>query len=170
MVRCVKLWAKRRGVYGNVRAYVSLLSCVQGWRFSILSFLSFYYLRTFHPSILYLLQLFGYFGGVHLAILAAFVCQRNPHANLNVLISTFFKTFSGLPWPTPVALEGGRLPTEGTRDTRALMPIQLPCSPYEYCHSNITKSTFYRITTELTLGHALTRVFYFLPNRHCLAL
>lgn len=118
ILRCIKLWAKRRGVYGN---------------------------------------LFGYFGGVHLAILAAFVCQKNPHANLNVLMSSFFKTFSGWPWPTPVALEDGRLPTGGTRETRALMPIQLPCSPYGYCHSNITKSTFYRITTELTLGHALTR-------------
>lgn len=161
ILRCIKLWAKRRGVYGNVRAYVSLSFCVQGLLFAILGYLGFDYLWTFDPSILYLLQLFGYFGGVHLAILAAFVCQKNPHANLNVLMSSFFKTFSGWPWPTPVALEDGRLPTGGTRETRALMPIQLPCSPYGYCHSNITKSTFYRITTELTLGNALTRVLLF---------
>lgn len=159
MLRCVKLWAKRRGIYGNVRAYLSF--SVWFLLFAILTYLGLDYLYTFDPSICYSLQLFGFFGGVHLAILAAYVCQKNPHANLDVLMSSFFKTFCNWPWPTPVVLANGRLPTAGTRETRALMPIQLPCSPYEYCHSNITKSTFYRITTELTLGHALTRVSVF---------
>ncbi|KAL7211529.1 hypothetical protein ACSBR2_014401 [Camellia fascicularis] len=39
LLRCVKLWAKRRGVYGNFLVF---------------------------------------FGGVHLAILAAFICRRHP--------------------------------------------------------------------------------------------
>ncbi|KAG6731546.1 hypothetical protein I3842_01G133700 [Carya illinoinensis] len=119
MLRCVKLWAKRRGVYGN---------------------------------------LLGFLGGVHLAILAASVCQKHPNASLNSLIVNFFQMFAFWPWPTPVILQDGILPT--TRDAieiRSLMPIQLPCSPYEYCHSNVTRSTFRRIRAEFLRGHDRTR-------------
>ncbi|KAI7980452.1 Nuclear poly(A) polymerase 3, partial [Camellia lanceoleosa] len=97
LLRCVKLWAKRRRVYGNLLVF---------------------------------------FGGVHLAILVAFICQRHPNVSLNGLISNFFKTAS---------------------EIQSLMPIRLPCRPHEYCHSNITKSTFYRIRTEFHRGHALTK-------------
>ncbi|XP_059429177.1 nuclear poly(A) polymerase 3 [Corylus avellana] len=119
MLRCVKLWAKRRGVYGN---------------------------------------LLGFLGGVHLAILAAYVCQKHPNATLNTLIMNFFQTFAFWPWPAPVILQDGMLPTTGdATETRSLMPIQLPCSPHEYCHSNITRSTFYRIRAEFLQGYAMTR-------------
>ncbi|KAK9288517.1 hypothetical protein L1049_016976 [Liquidambar formosana] len=119
MLRCIKLWAKRRGVYGN---------------------------------------LLGFFGGVHLAILAAFVCQRHPNASLNVLISSFFMTFAFWPWPKPVMLQDGMFPMAGdTMETRSLMPIRLPYSPYEYCHSNITRSTFYKIRAEFLRGHSMTK-------------
>ncbi|XVF28179.1 hypothetical protein REPUB_Repub15cG0006600 [Reevesia pubescens] len=119
MLRCVKLWAKRRGVYGNLN---------------------------------------GFLGGVHLAILAAFVCQCDPNASLSSLISNFFKTFAFWPWPTPVVLQDGMLqPTVNLTETRLFMPIRLPCSPYEYCHSNITKSTFYKIRAEFLRGHNLIK-------------
>ncbi|KAJ7980423.1 putative Poly(A) polymerase [Quillaja saponaria] len=119
MLRCVKLWAKRRGVYGN---------------------------------------LFGYMGGVHLAILAAYICQKHPNASLNALITNFFHTFACWPWPTPVMLHDGMSRTAANAtETRSFIPIQLPCSPYEYCHSNITRSTFYRIRTEFLRGLTMTR-------------
>lgn len=118
LLRCVKLWAKRRGVYGNLH---------------------------------------GFFGGVHFAVLAAFVCQRHPNASLSLLISIFFKTFAFWPWPRPVFLHGRMLPPTIPSDSRFLMPIQLPCSPNEYCHSNITRSTFFRIRTEFLRVHALTK-------------
>ncbi|KAH1096592.1 hypothetical protein J1N35_013513 [Gossypium stocksii] len=119
MLRCVKFWAKRRGVYGNLN---------------------------------------GFLGGIHLAILAAFVCQCDPHAGLSALISHFFKTFAFWPWPRPVGLQDGTLhPTLNPTETRLYMPIRLPFSPYEYCHSNITKSTFYKIRTEFLRGHNLTK-------------
>ncbi|KAI9123098.1 hypothetical protein K1719_005987 [Acacia pycnantha] len=118
VLRFLKLWAKRRGVYGT---------------------------------------LFGYLGGVHLAVLAAFICQRHPDASLNALIMQFFQTFAFWPWPEPVMVYGGKF-TTGTdvTKTRSLMPIQLPSSPHEFCHSNITRSTFYRIRTEFQRGHNMT--------------
>ncbi|KAI3469262.1 hypothetical protein Pfo_025925 [Paulownia fortunei] len=126
LLRCVKFWAKRRGIYGNV---------------------------------------LGFFGGVHLAVLAAFVCRRQPTALLSALVSNFFLTFAFWPWPTPVILEDGVMPLQPNNIPieRILMPIQLPCSPNEYCHSNITKSTFYRIRKEFLHGHALTKDI-FLPD------
>ncbi|MBA0845500.1 hypothetical protein Goarm_022672, partial [Gossypium armourianum] len=63
MLRCVKFWAKRRGVYGNLN---------------------------------------GFLGGIHLAILAAFICRCDPYVGLSALISHFFKTFAFWPWPRPV--------------------------------------------------------------------
>ncbi|KAK3018608.1 hypothetical protein RJ639_004940 [Escallonia herrerae] len=118
VLRCIKLWARRRGVYGN---------------------------------------LLGFFGGVHLAILVAFVCQSYPNASLNVLVSIFFMTFASWPWPTPVTLRNGLMPPTIPTETRSLMPIQLPCFPREYCHSNISRSTFRRIRAEFCHGHALTK-------------
>ncbi|KAL7188856.1 hypothetical protein ACSBR1_038668 [Camellia fascicularis] len=110
LLRCVKLWAKRRGVYGNLLVF---------------------------------------FGGVHLAILAAFICQRHANVSLNGLISNFFKTFAFWDWQTPVILQDGMvLVTISASEIRSLMPIRLPCRPHDHCHSNITKSTFYRIRTE----------------------
>ncbi|KAL7178334.1 hypothetical protein ACSBR2_031480 [Camellia fascicularis] len=101
----------------------------------------------------------GFFGGVHLAILAAFICQRHPNVSLNGLISNFFKTFAFWDWRTPVILQDGMVPmTTSASEIRSLMPIRLPCRPHEYCHSNITKSTFYRIRTEFHRGHALTKL------------
>ncbi|KAK6913659.1 Poly(A) polymerase, central domain, partial [Dillenia turbinata] len=117
LLRCVKFWAKRRGIYGN---------------------------------------LLGFLGGVHLAILAALICQRHPNASLAALVSIFFRTFGFWPWPTPVTLLDGMMPPNvDINDKRPLMPIRLPCS-CEYCHSNITRSTFHKIRAELLRGHAMT--------------
>ncbi|XP_061352763.1 nuclear poly(A) polymerase 3 [Gastrolobium bilobum] len=119
VLRCLKLWAKRRGVYGT---------------------------------------LLGYLGGIHLAVLAAYVCQRHPDATLNGVIVNFFRTFAFWPWPTPVMLQEGMLPTaEDAMEIRSFMPIRLPASPYEYVHSNVTKSTFYRIRSEFLRAHNMTR-------------
>ncbi|KDP27951.1 hypothetical protein JCGZ_19031 [Jatropha curcas] len=117
MLRCVKLWAKRRGVYGNLN---------------------------------------GFLGGVHLAILAAFVCQYYPDASVSALISNFFNTFATWPWPTPVVLQDGMLTAGAVIETQSFMPIRLPCSPHD-CHSNITRSTFYKIRIEFLRGHRLTK-------------
>ncbi|XP_049344666.1 nuclear poly(A) polymerase 3 isoform X1 [Solanum verrucosum] len=118
VLRCVKLWAKKRGVYGN---------------------------------------LLGFFGGVHLAVLSAFICQRHPTASLSALFFIFFKTFSFWPWPTPVVLQDGVAWPFIPTDKVLWMPIQLPCSPYQFCHSNIVRSTFFKIKSEFMRGHMLTK-------------
>ncbi|KAG2395420.1 Nuclear poly(A) polymerase [Vigna angularis] len=118
ILRCLKLWAKRRGVYGT-----SL----------------------------------GYLGGVHMTVLAAYVFLRHPDATLNALIMHFFQTFAFWPWPTPVMLQEGMLTVIDGIETRSYMPIFLPSSRYEHCHTNITKSTFFRIRSEFLQGHEMTK-------------
>ncbi|XP_051127918.1 nuclear poly(A) polymerase 3 isoform X2 [Andrographis paniculata] len=119
LLRCVKFWAKRRGIYGHC---------------------------------------FGFFGGVHLAVLAAFICWRHPNSQLSALVSIFFQTFAFWPWPAPVVL-GEMMPSTQNHAVleRLLMPIQFPCSSSEYCYSNITRSTFNRIGKEFLRAHALTK-------------
>ncbi|AEE74415.1 poly(A) polymerase 3 [Arabidopsis thaliana] len=116
LLRCVKLWAKRRGVYGNLN---------------------------------------GFLGGVHMAILAAFVCGYQPNATLSSLLANFFYTFAHWQWPTPVVLLEDTYPSTGAPP--GLMPIQLPCGSHQYCNSTITRSTFYKIVAEFLLGHNLTK-------------
>ncbi|XP_010938210.1 nuclear poly(A) polymerase 3 isoform X3 [Elaeis guineensis] len=118
MLRCIKLWARRRGVYSH---------------------------------------LLGFFGGIHLAVLAAYVCQRHPNGSLNVLIAIFFDTFLHWPWPTPMILQDLSIPFKSP-DLRLLMPIMMPCWPFEFCNSNITRSTFRRIMEEFQRGFNMTKL------------
>ncbi|XP_042406611.1 nuclear poly(A) polymerase 3-like [Zingiber officinale] len=118
LLRCVKLWAKRRGVYSH---------------------------------------LFGFFGGIHLAILAAYVCQKYQHASISALLCLFFETFSKWPWPEPVILRDPLIQF-GHPDMPSFMPIMMPCSPFDWCNSNITRSTYTKIVSEFQRGYSLTRL------------
>lgn len=105
----------------------------------------------------YHLQLLGFFGGIHLAVLAAYVCQSHPNASLNILVAIFFDTFLHWPWPMPVMLQDQSIRFKSP-DLRLLMPIMMPCWPFEFCNSNITRSTFRRIMEEFQLGFNMTKV------------
>ncbi|CAH9108571.1 unnamed protein product [Cuscuta europaea] len=119
LLRCIKLWAKRRGLYGN---------------------------------------LLGFFGGIHLAVLSTFICQKYPAAKLSSLVSIFFKTFAFWPCPVPVVLPDRLMRSMFIpREKPGFWPIQLPGSEFDYCHSNITRSTFQKIRAEFLRGHALTK-------------
>ncbi|RLN18328.1 nuclear poly(A) polymerase 3-like [Panicum miliaceum] len=102
------------------------------------------------------MKLFGFFAGIHLAILAAYVCRRHPNASINTLLSLFFEIFVHWPWPLPVSLLDPPALCRGT-DGCSLMPIMLPCIPPEFCSSSMTQSTFSKIKEELRRGYALTK-------------
>ncbi|CAN6169293.1 unnamed protein product [Urochloa humidicola] len=102
----------------------------------------------------------GFFAGIHLAILAAYVCRRYPNASVNGLLTVFFQTFAHWRWQVPVSLHDE--PTNSLHSEGRLMPIVMPCTPPEFCVSNVTKSTFKKIREELTRGYALTKD----PLRH----
>uniref|UniRef100_A0A453ALU8 polynucleotide adenylyltransferase n=1 Tax=Aegilops tauschii subsp. strangulata TaxID=200361 RepID=A0A453ALU8_AEGTS len=101
-------------------------------------------------------HLLGFFAGIHLAILAAYVCQRFPNATANGLFTMFFEIFAHWPWHIPVDLHGQQ--TNCTRSDGCLMPIVMPCSPPELCASNMTEGTFRKIREELMRGFVLTKV------------
>lgn len=103
-------------------------------------------------------QLLGFFAGIHLAILAAYVCQRYPNASVNGLFTMFFEIFAHWPWQNPVSLHGQ--PTNLRRSDGCLMAIVMPCTPPEFCGSNMTKGTFKKIREELMRGYALTKVSF----------
>ncbi|KAL8226621.1 hypothetical protein R6Q57_016453 [Mikania cordata] len=127
----------------DVKVFKELLHCVKFWarRRGVCS------------------DLFGLFGGIHLAVLAAFVCIKNPNVSLVKLMSIFFETFAFWPWPEPVFVEDGATPSPPPLPpgTRGLMPIQLPGSLNEYCHSNMTTSTFNKIRSEFRRGYRHTQ-------------
>ncbi|KAK3147425.1 hypothetical protein QOZ80_3BG0282200 [Eleusine coracana subsp. coracana] len=124
----------------NIKKFQCLLRCLKLWARK----------RGLHCHLL------GFFAGIHLAILAAYVCRGHPNASINALFTLFFATFVHWPWPLPVSLLD--LPTPcRSPDGCSLMPIMLPCIPPEFCSSSITESTFSKIKEEIRRGHALTK-------------
>ncbi|RYR22155.1 hypothetical protein Ahy_B03g067435 [Arachis hypogaea] len=66
--------------------------------------------------------------------------------------------FLQLMFPTLVMLQEGMfLKQLENMKMRSFMSILLPSCPYEFCHSNITKSTFYHIRAEIVRGYNMTR-------------
>ncbi|PAN49963.1 hypothetical protein PAHAL_9G488300 [Panicum hallii] len=124
----------------NMKKFQYLLRCLKLWARK----------RGLHCHLL------GFFAGIHLAILAAYVCRRHPNASINTLLSLFFEIFVHWPWPLPVSLLDPPALCRGT-DGCSLMPIMLPCIPPEFCSSSMTQSTFSKIKEELRRGYALTK-------------
>lgn len=124
----------------NMKKFQYLLRCLKLWARK----------RGLHCHLL------GFFAGIHLAILAAYVCRRHPNASINTLLSLFFDIFVHWPWPLPVSLLDPPVPCRGP-DGCSLMPIMLPCIPPEFCSSSTTESTFSKIKEELWRGYALSK-------------
>ncbi|CAM0872925.1 unnamed protein product [Alopecurus aequalis] len=123
----------------NMKKFQTLLRCLKLWARR----------RGIHC------HLVGFFAGIHLAVLGAYVCRRHPNASVNALLSRFFDIFSHWPWPLPVSLHD-QIPL-WSPDGCSLMPIAMPCFPPEFCASSVTKSTFNKIKDELRRGFALTK-------------
>jgi len=88
---------------------------------------------------------FGYFGGVNLAILAAYICKEYPNEGVDMLVFRFYNLFQNWPWPNPVYInmpDTGSLPSWESSTSRDLMPIITPAYPAinsMYSASNSTR-------------------------------
>lgn len=119
VLRFLRIWAKKRCVYGNV---------------------------------------FGYLGGVNLAILAAFICQRYPKKSPAYIIVMFFNDLATWTWPEPIYINtpttGNRSNWDPTRqqDHKDCMPIITPAYPTINSLHSATKSSRNRMTVEFKRG------------------
>lgn len=161
LLRCLKLWARKRGIHCHVRGLPFL------YLYFLCMFLVLFLVWLLSSIVWCHFQLVGFFAGIHLAVLGAYVCRRHPNATANTLLCRFFEIFSHWPWPLPVSLHE-QTPL-WSPDGCSLMPIVMPCYPPEFCASNVTKSTFNKIKEELWRGLSLTKVCLFilylvLPN------
>lgn len=130
VLRCIRRWAKRRGLYGNKM---------------------------------------GYFGGVNLNILLAFVCQLYPNASPSSLLARFFKVYSNWTWPHPIKLN--RIQTMPPHDAiwspemypYHQMPIITPAYPAINSASSVSLHSRKAIQYEIKRGHEILRNIAKLP-------
>lgn len=121
LLRFVRIWAKERGLYGNV---------------------------------------YGYLGGVNLALLCAYICQRYPTALPAMLALMFFQDLHTHSWTEPIYIN---TPNTGTQfpswefDRREVMPIITPAYPSINSLSHATRSSKQRMTIEFKRGFKMTR-------------
>ena len=124
LLRFTRIWAKKRGLYGNV---------------------------------------FGYFGGINLAILSAFICQRYPKKSPAFLIYRFFADLGSWEWPSPILLnhpiKSGTKenwdPTMKSEGKKDYMPIITPSYPTINSLRSATKSTRDYLTHEFKYAEKL---------------
>lgn len=120
LLRFIRLWSKKRAIYGNV---------------------------------------YGYLGGVNLALLAAFICQRYPNAPSATLVLMFFYELMDWEWPNPIYINTpnqGPLESWDPSTSQDVMPIITPSYPCINSTRSASKSTLHRMTEEFKLGFKLT--------------
>ncbi|KAI8527742.1 hypothetical protein RHMOL_Rhmol12G0098000 [Rhododendron molle] len=156
-LRCMKLWAKRRGVYSNVRIF-------SGSIFICYAFL----LSRFSDHVGCMVachnQVTGFLGGINWALLVARICQLYPNALPSVLVSRFFRVYNLWRWPNPVMLcpiQEGSLglpvwdPRRNFRDRQHLMPIITPAYPCMNSSYNVSTSTLRVMMEEFRRGNEI---------------
>lgn len=156
---CMRFWAKRRGVYSNVRLSHYMLF------FSFLRHMKKFSLITF-PSFC---QVAGFLGGINWAILVARICQLYPNAKPSMLVSRFFRVYAQWRWPAPILLckiQEGTLgypiwdPKRNFRDRLHQMPIITPAYPCMNSSYNVSSSTLHVMMEEFQRGDQISKVHY----------
>lgn len=120
LLRFVRIWAKERGLYGNV---------------------------------------YGYLGGVNLALLCAYICQRYPTYLPAMLVLMFFQDLYTHSWNEPIYIN---TPNTGDQpswefDRREVMPIITPAYPCMNSLNHATRSSKQRMTIEFKRGYKMTK-------------
>ncbi|CAM9505680.1 unnamed protein product [Chrysoparadoxa australica] len=109
----------------------------------------------------------GCMGGVNLAILVAFVCQRYPNASASTTLFKMFKMFSSWKWPNPILLNHiKKAASDGStryavweqpRDRPPhMMPIITPAYPAMNSSYNVGEPQLRLITEEIARGMAIS--------------
>ena len=96
-------------------------------------------------------NMFGYLGGINLAILSAFICQRYPNATSSFLVYSFFSDISQWDWSKPLFINKpniGVLLSWENINNREIMPIITPAYPSTNSLYTATHSTKNRIIEE----------------------
>jgi poly(A) polymerase len=113
----------------------------------------------------------GFLGGVNLAILAAFVCQKYPLATPAALLLAFFRVYARWPWPSPAhpvllcPLPPPPHPAAGTRPLPpSLMTIMTPTFPAMNSAHNVGLPQLRRLQEELRRAESLTRPWLLDPR------
>lgn len=158
-LRCMRFWAKCRGVYSNVLFYVLLLIVLL--LVTILFLVCWIVARSSH------VQVAGFLGGINWALLVARICQLYPNALPNMLVSRFFRVYTQWRWPNPVmlcAIEERSLglqvwdPRRNPKDRFHLMPIITPAYPCMNSSYNVSSSTLRIMTEEFERGNEICEV------------
>jgi len=113
-------------------------------------------------------NVFGYLGGVNLAILAAFICQRYPRKSPAFLILKFFSDLATWEWPAPIYINTPTNPSQAQAsrsnwdqskptDHKDLFPIITPSFPTINSFRSATKSTKEYLLREFKIGEANTK-------------
>ena len=106
---------------------------------------------------------YGYLGGVNLALLAVFICQRYPKAAASKLVLMFFHDLMEWPWPEPIYVNTPSVGPKHSWDNSVgspgrhdLMPIITPAYPAMNSLEKATRSSRARMTAEFRRGYFLT--------------
>lgn len=103
----------------------------------------------------------GYWGGINLALLIAYVAQRHPRYNAIMLVHAFFSTFAGWSWSDkPVGIvaggtaDGGACPIwlqslEWSRGHDEVMAVLTPCFPRVNSTHSVNRHTRVVLQEEL---------------------
>ena len=128
------------GLVPNVDNFKELLRFVRHWAHS----------RGLYGNV------YGYFGGINLTLLSAFVCERYPTASVAMLIFYFFLEVSNWKWPHPLYINTpnvGEMPSwDPSTDHNDVMPIITPAYPSTNSLRSATKSSRIRIVKEMSRG------------------
>lgn len=101
----------------------------------------------------------GYLGGINLALLAVFTCQRYPVATPSTLVLMFFSDLMDWDWPNPIYINTpnvGPLESWSAETSQDVMPIITPAYPCINSLRSASISTRHRMTEEFKLGYKLT--------------
>ncbi|OHT08193.1 poly(A) polymerase [Tritrichomonas foetus] len=106
-------------------------------------------------------NVFGYFGGINLSLIAAYVCQKTTQKIPSRVILDVFTELGQWNWPDPMMINNIKI-TENRKSWSPsnddIMPIITPSYPAINSMKNATRSTLHRIKLEVSRAQKYTQL------------